>query len=440
MRNLGSPFDSSARIIARDELSVTLASVLLVLAFCAATSSFALARSEGANSSATRCRIELRELWRAGADESEVFFGAAGNPVVTDDGGVAVLDYQQSCVFAFSESGKLVKVVDLSGEGPGSVRYPACLIRAEEGGYALAHGFPASIELLDSEWRHSRSVPLYRKYGTDELRLESILTYRGGFIVIGENIKKEQNSGSFLFRRNNYVEVLSADGGRLGSVYSRMREVDFSDYDYVEDDLHYVHGAAVSPRGEIYVITERNGYVITVFGPDLRQKAVLTREYTPLDRPEGKMRYLKSHREAIFSRSFNRFSIDISENEPDLVKLEYTRQDELRVTTSRSYNCDEPDVYCRYDVFDSLGKFVRQDDIVLPVFEKSGGRLHWLDDDRILLITGVENAFRSMAASNEKAHKALDELDNDVEDDPMEIVVYEITWPSGRPASTERTD
>lgn len=434
------PFGSRARSIVRDVSSFSLVFMLLACAFSAATPSSALPETEDAAPSVAHCRIDLRELWRAGADESVVFFGAVGDPIVTDEGGIAVLDYQQNCVFVFSESGKLVKEVDLSGEGPGSVRYPCCLIRVEDGGYALAQGLPASIEILDSEWQYSRSVPLFSRFGTDELRLESIVAYRSGFLITGENIKKERTAGSFLFRRNNYVEIISAEGERVGSVYSRERIVDFSSYDYVEDDLHYVQGATVSPQGNIFVVTERNGYVISVFGPDLNRKAVLTREYEPLVRAEDEIRYLKAHREAIFRKSFSRYSIEISEYSPDISDLEYTRWDELRVTTSRSYECGELGVYCRYDVFNSKGEFVRQDDVVLPDFEKPGGRLHWLDDRRILLITGVDGAYRSLAASNEKAHEALDELGDVVDDGPMEIVVYEITSPIGRPESAERID
>ena len=180
-------------------------------------------------------RIALRELWRTGGEDTDVVLGVVHKVIATADGGLACLDYQQARIFLFTRDGKLGREIDLSGEGPGQVGCPADLIRLADGRFAIAQVFPASIEVFDRDWNHERSISLHSHNGNEELRLEDLWEYRGGFLVAGEHIEKVRADGTFLHRRHNYVRVLSATGALRNTVYTRERVVDFSNCDYDED-------------------------------------------------------------------------------------------------------------------------------------------------------------------------------------------------------------
>lgn len=371
-------------------------------------------------------RIKLRELWRAGGEDSEVVFGVIARPVETADGAIAVLDYQQSLVFTFARNGKLTRTVDLSGDGPGSVRSPSCIARLGDGRIAIAQCFPASIEIFDAEWNYLQSVPLSGNSGKDELRLENIVPYRDGYIVIGENIVKEFARNTFLFHRCNYVNVISPSGKMLKSIYSRNTDVDFSSYDYNEDEMHYVDGVAVGPSDDVFLIYSRNGYEIAAFDAAGTNVSVLSRDYESVRRREEQVRHLKALREAIWRRSIREFSVKISESEPDLSLIELSESGELRVTTSRSYDCGEPGVYCRYDMIDVRNGRFRHEDILLPRSEESGGRLFWLGGGRVVLVAGLMDAMKSMKVANEKVQGAVQEAGDEPMSGPVELVLYEM--------------
>jgi hypothetical protein len=83
-------------------------------------------------------------------------------------------------------------------------------------------------------------------------------------------------------------------------------------------------------------------------------------------------------------------------------------------------------VFCRYDVFDADGRFVRYDDVVLTGEDRSG-RLFWLDHNRVALVTGLHDAILSFQRS---MHKVSEEP-GDFYDQPMELVVYAIAQGGG---------
>ncbi len=402
---------------------------LALLAALTAAGSGALADSPAADRGQPSVgihRLELRELWRTGGEETDVVFGAVHKVIATADGGLACLDYQQARIFLFTRDGKLGREIDLSGEGPGRVGYPADVIRLADGRFAIAQVFPASVEIFDDDWNHERSISLYSHNENEELRLEDLWEYRGGFLVAGEHIEKVRADGTFLHRRHNYVRVLSATGALQSTVYTRERVVDFSHCVYDEDQMHYVPDVAIGPAGEIYIPTKRIGYEITAFDPDGNSRAVLRRDYEPLARTKQEIDYLETSRRTMFERTFARYTLKISRYDPDISGVACTAAGEVRVTTSRSYQCEDPAVFCRYDIFAAQGRFLRQDDVVLPTAEDRSGRLFWLDDGRVVLVTGLADAWRGVHASSNNAQGALAASQVELYGEPMEMVVYEV--------------
>lgn len=378
-------------------------------------------------------RIELREIWRTGDDDSEAFFGLAIQAMATDSGGVAVLDHQRAMIFLFSRDGRLTGEIDLSGAGPGSVAAPVKMIRLVDGRIALAQMFPAKIEILDMDWQYERTVNLF----ADALSrhafgfLYDIVEYGEGFLVVAETVQELPLQSSYVRRRINVVTTLSFEGVMGEPLYSRTRENDWLAYRYVEDEEYLItfRQIAARPAGDVFLVTSRNGYEVKVFGRDGREHPILTRDYQAVARTEQEIRFHAADFLAQAAHSRNP-EIVVSSTEPDIESLDYTAAGELRVTTSRSYRSDEPEVFCRYDVFDADGRFLRHDDVIL-VGEDRSGRLFWLDDGRVVLITGLIDALIDFQASLRKVVARPRAM----YDRPMEMIVFEVVgWGGEREA------
>ncbi len=372
-------------------------------------------------------RIELQELWRVGSDDTAVAFGLVGNAMPLTGGGIAVLDYQQDAVFEFSQRGELVRRVDLSGDGPGRLRCPTDPAMLPDGRIAVAQCFPARIDIFGGNWDYEKSIALSSNNASEEYRIESVMACGEDLVVLGEHITKIQEPGRFLHRRVNFVDVIARSGATLARVYSHERMVDFANNVFDEDHARYVHNVAIGFGGEIYVPTKRNGYEIGVFDARGQQLGRIARGYEPVKRSKEVIKYLTESYHAAMERVFPRFKISISPCEPDISFLEFTTPGELRVTTSRSYAENAAQVFCRYDIYSLRGEFLRYDDVVLPDDEARSGQLRWLDDERIVLITGLVDAARGQDASNSGAQGSLNEMVDDMYDMPMEIVVYRIS-------------
>jgi len=374
-------------------------------------------------------RIVLRELWRSGDDDSGPIFGLLAKVLQTPDGSVAALDFQQSVIFLFSPNGEPLSELALAGEGPGEANNPVDLVPLADNTFGLVQSFPGKIEILDEHMQAKRSVPS-RSFLVGEgtvTHLFDAMDLGGDILCVGESIGEDSSASHFKRHRVNFVSVLGPDDRLRKPIYCVERTTDWTAFRFDEDSVHRVdfNMVAVGPKGRIFVPTTRNGYEITAFDENGNVDLVIERSFAPVARTQEEKTFLAADYLAQASGSI-RPEIKVSDFVPDVESIEISPAGELRVVTSRSYSCHDPSVFCRYDVFDVEGHFVRYDDVVLTGEDRSG-RLFWLSRDRVALVTGLHDVILSFQRS---MHKVA-ENPGDFYDQPMELVVYAVDQGGG---------
>lgn len=69
-----------------------------------------------------------QELWRAGGEEDEHFFGVISAALADSAGNIYLLDRQLSEVAVYSSDGRFLRTLSREGEGPGEVRRPVDML------------------------------------------------------------------------------------------------------------------------------------------------------------------------------------------------------------------------------------------------------------------------------------------------------------------------
>ncbi len=95
-----------------------------------------------------RKEIALKELWRAGGEDDEIFFGSVGGVQRGAGGEIYILDTQQSNVQVYSPTGEHLATLGREGDGPGEVRRPGGMFLLSDGRLGLLQSFPGRIVLL----------------------------------------------------------------------------------------------------------------------------------------------------------------------------------------------------------------------------------------------------------------------------------------------------
>ena len=62
--------------------------------------------------------IQLKELWRAGGDDDEVFFGTIAQVLSDPDGNTYLMDSQLSEIQVYSPDGEFLRTLGHEGDGP----------------------------------------------------------------------------------------------------------------------------------------------------------------------------------------------------------------------------------------------------------------------------------------------------------------------------------
>ena len=66
--------------------------------------------------------MPMHELWRAGGEEDDIFFGNVGSVDLDAAGNLYLLDSQLCVTHVYSPGGELLRTLGGEGDGPGEVR------------------------------------------------------------------------------------------------------------------------------------------------------------------------------------------------------------------------------------------------------------------------------------------------------------------------------
>ncbi|MCK4414504.1 MAG: hypothetical protein KAY32_13270 [Candidatus Eisenbacteria sp.] len=362
--------------------------------------------------------LRLEEVWRAGGEDGEVFFGLITQAVSDAAGNVYLLDTQLSEVRAFSPTGEELATLSREGEGPGEVRSPADLFFLPDSTLGLVQLFPGKIVRLDRDGNPAGTITIG---GADPTQ--------GGFSVLLDGRSRKDDiviAGIHIGQveggqdRTSYLASCTLEGEEQTRFLSKESRLDFQNFEINEEDQYFVYPRrwAIGPRGEVYAASFRNRYAIEVFAPDGTPERVIERAFEQRPRTEKEMARIEAAIDAQTRQFPGEVKTEIGKNEPALTSIRVGPGGEIWVLSSRG-TVDQPEgIMQTYDVFDAQGDFSRQ---VAVACEGDGleDGLFFIGDDRMLLVKGLVDAAMAMQG-------ATVESEEDEEPAPMEVVYYRI--------------
>jgi hypothetical protein len=361
-------------------------------------------------------KIQLDEVWRAGGEDDEDFFGLVSQVVVTDDGTVYLLDTQIAEVAVYSPTGERIDTLSRQGEGPGETRTPTNLLLMPDGTLGLCQVFPGKITRITRDGTPAGDVSLG---GSDPTQggfttLFDAVSNAGRLVVCGESATQASPTSQ---NRTNFVAAIDLEGNESVRYWEKSRELDFTHFVYDEDSLGRIdfRKMALGADGRLYLAQDRNRYAIHVYTPDGELERVIERPYEHQPREAEERERLNQ----TISRQVQQLpnpEIHVSETEPDIAAVRIGPDGNLWVESSRGGRDQPEGVFYTWDVFTPDGEFLKQVAAVCP----GDGRedtLIWTPSGDAVQVTGFTDAVRSLQGGGGGA-------DDDGEAAPMEIIYY----------------
>ena len=374
---------------------------LLAMATVAPVPAFAAHPSE----SASRETIALREAWRAGADDDDLFFGDIQQVIADADGNLLLVDKQRCCIEVFAVDGTHLRTLSREGEGPGEVRgpYGACVL--PDGGIAMPQRFAGKVVVIEPDGSPREVWDLFEHYYT----VNTVMSGGGGLLVAGQ-YNEPLSDGQV----QHFVLAGHDLDGRRRCVYvEKTNTLNYHPLNLDEAGSYCARQrrCAIGPDGRVYAATSRNEYRIEVFRPDGSADGVVTRAFEPWSRTAAE----RDRNRAILEDDVRNIDLPkeftVEANEPAIDYLHVDAAGRLWVQHGRSWRGRDPGVLVVFDVFDPTGRLEREVELRGP--GDLADDLVWiLDDGRFVLVVGGVGGQR-----------AVDEEFDDGE--PVQVVMLE---------------
>ncbi len=370
--------------------------------------------------------LQLKELWRAGGEEDDQFFGVVSSAVADDAGNVYLLDMQLAEVQVYSPEGEWLKNLSREGDGPGEVRRPRRLLFMPDGTLGIMQGFPGKIVKIDLDGNPAGSLipgddPTAGGFnGLDDVK------YRDGHLICCGNLMTRTDDG---FRRTQYLASFEEDGKEKVRFLEKTTTPHFTRPEFREKEEYFVDRGrwALGTGGRIYCAPLRDRYAVHVYDPDGKLVRVIERQMEPWKRTQAE--YDRVGDDMVIIANGRRLEVEkhIEDYEPSIQGLRVADDGYLWVLSSRSTRLQPEGIFQTYDVFDPEGHFVKQ--VTVPCAGSSEeDRLFLIDDSYVIVVHGAVAAARNMfgnAGREDEAAESAGEAAG-MEAEPLEVVCYKI--------------
>jgi hypothetical protein len=360
---------------------------------------------------------ELTELWRAGGEDDEIFFGSVASIRTGPDGNIHLLDGQLSEVHIYTPEGEFLRTVFREGDGPGEIRQPNDMFVTADGTVCALTGFPGKIIKVSSD-----GLPASESaFSIDGGNQGQFAVLNGGF-DLPEGILLtgiRMAFGGTITNQTYFLSVCSDDGAQKTSLLEKQNDIDYTDFTMSEAGLDFVwNRTAVGTDGTIFVAPGRNTYEIEVFDQAGTPVRTISREYTQTSRDKDEAKAAHQILEAIgayYPRPPQRYATE--DKAPAVTGMWATGDGRLWVQTGNAHKGVPDGTWIVLDVFDSEGVFEKQ--VALPGdYQARQDALFVQPDGLIIVVVGALDAFLNQQAVSS------DEGGGESTAQPLEIICY----------------
>ena len=318
--------------------------------------------------------VRLDELWRAGGEDADHFFGQISGMLVDRDGRVYVADSQAQEISVFSPDGELLRRLGHEGEGPGEFRDPRSMLVMPDGRIGVVHEEPPRItcyRAADGEYLgdfHFTEDPghPFQRLTRVECRGRTLVAYAA-----------DVSEGPGGMKVTGRIMRFDASGKFLGECDSLSSEFNFAEPVIRERyDLLW----AVGPDGRVYICRDL-AYGFTVHGHGGGAERAFTREFEPVRRTTAELDSIRAYYRRVGGTGD--MKIELLDHERDILWLSVDNAGRLWVLSSRGRQNIAADSLAVFDVFDRDGRLDRAADLRAERGENDG---YYMSGDRFFVI------------------------------------------------------
>jgi hypothetical protein len=358
--------------------------------------------------------VRLKELWRAGGEDDDVFFGNVLQVVGGPNGKIYVLDVQLLKIFVYSAEGEMLGTLGGQGEGPGEVNNSNCMMSLRDGGVGLGQVMPGKVALIDAQ---GDPGPILRitDPNVPEGGLVLVMEGRGGVDMLALSCMRWSMSEDGMLMQDMVLRGYGLDGTPGADFFHKQASFDATYFEFDEAKYDFVwHRFGVLPDGRVCFAPERNQYAINICQPDGTPERVLTRPYHSVKRDADQKEQARLTTEAIGSHYGRELrGVSIEDTEPDIMDLWASPEGTLWVRTSEGDSDPEEGVLTAVDVLSPEGKFISRRKLIGPGNPRHDG-IHFLPGQKVMVVLGAMDAYRrevdSTTSESQGAEEVLHEL------------------------------
>jgi hypothetical protein len=363
--------------------------------------------------------IKMKELWRLGGDtdDEDEFFGVIVRIASDSQGNIYLLDSQLSEVKIYSPEGEYLTSIGREGEGPGEFRRPNDMLFLPDGNLGVMQMVPGKIVQLTTDGDPAGEFPIPQPEGGgfQVLRGAQLAGTNVALVKMTQEIDQEKGVANLIFA----IDLIDPEGELISNLESKLATLSFANGIIREQMFDsFENRWTVGQDGRVYAATDRDNYIIKVWGTDGKIDRIITREYEHYKRSSDEKKKQESIWKAFLQRVPNA-SLEISDNDKDIQTV-YTRDDgTLWVLSSHGARNRPEGSLGIFDIYDAEGRYVRQ----VTLFGQGDPRedAFFFDGDRLYVVTGFLNA-----AIAQQGGGVDEEEETDEEPTPMEVICYKI--------------
>jgi len=367
-----------------------------------------------------RREVKMVELWRAGGEDDEIFFGNIAAVQSDAEGKIYLLDSQLSEVHVYSPEGEHLSVLGREGEGPGEFQGANDIFVDSGGTVCVLQGFPGKIIKIAPDGTPAGQLQ-YGGGGAGAQQGQFGVLVRGladGQKIVLAGIRMTFGGGA-QSTQTYFLDRCDEQAVQQSALLEKIHVIDYSDFALDDAQMDFIWTRmAIGPDGRVYAAPAREEYAIQVFGTDSKPERIIKRQYTSLERSAEQKDIQRKIIEGVGANyPAPPKRITVEDNAPDISGLWVDEKNQLWVTSSRG-TVDQPaGTFATIDVFSPGGEFSQQVALQGPG-DPEFDALYYVGQGRVVVVIGALGAFLSQMAVS------ADESTEEVE--PLEVVCYQL--------------